>query len=289
MVPLGERNMSEEDIERTQMISVQDVPEEKPQVRKTKTVRRLSSTGRKLIMVLMIAAGAMVAYSGWKIWSGLRAYRKGDAVYENVSAAAYTETKTNEAPAEKKDRVSFAALAEINPDVVGWLKLDGTVIDYPVVQGSDNEYYLSHMFNGDINVVMGSLFLDCEANPQFKDRNTLLFGHHTNNGSMFCVLEEYKKQEFYDAHKQMELQTPDGDYILEPVAGRVMDAKIPFMLKQFANDDEFLNFVNGFVENSTFAADTAVTAADRIITMCTCTDDFQDARYVLICRMVPED
>ena len=88
--------------------------------------------------------------------------------------------------------IDFEALEEINPDVVGWLYIPILDLSYPVVQGTDNEYYLNHIYDGDANF-SGSIMLDCENNPDMTDHNTFIYGHHMKNKTMFGILSNILK------------------------------------------------------------------------------------------------
>ena len=104
------------------------------------------------------------------------------------------EEKAGEAvDAEPVPRVSmdFAPLQERSPNIKGWLFAEGTNVDYPVVQTDNNDYYLTHLYNGEANA-SGALFLDYRNNGLFMDQNTVIYGHHMQNGSMFGSLNLYK-------------------------------------------------------------------------------------------------
>lgn len=271
-------------IEHTQMIRVQeDTPTElnKTPRKTTKKTRKLSKFGVLLFRILLLVAIGVAGFSGWKIYSGLKAYREGDQVYDEL---IYTKAGDTSKEAVEDDSIDFAALKAINPDFCGWLQLEGTKINYPVVQTTDNWYYLEHLFNRDVNH-MGCIFFDYRSNKNLTDRNTAIYGHHTNSGAMFYILEEYKNQSFYDEHKQFTYKTEDATYIFEPFAGCLMDGEEAFMQLEFENDEDFMNFVQPFKDRSTFYTPLMVTPEDQIVTMSTCTDDFKNARYVLLCKV----
>lgn len=130
------------------------------------------------------------------------------------SADAPAEPSTQPAPtheAAEPYQVDFEALARINPDVAAWLILEGTALSYPVVQVQDNEYYLDRLFDGSYNA-SGCLFLDSRCEARFASPNSIVYGHHMKDGSMFAALDGYKEQEFYEAHPSLLLLTPGGDY-----------------------------------------------------------------------------
>ena len=86
-----------------------------------------------------------------------------------------------------------------NPDIVAWIYIEGTKINYPIVQGEDNSYYLKHLFSGEWNG-SGCIFLDSRNDASFADRHSIIYGHHMKNGTMFTDLDKYKKQDFFDEH-----------------------------------------------------------------------------------------
>lgn len=125
--------------------------------------------------------------------------------------------------------IDFAALQEINPDICGWLVIDGTNIDFPIVQGDDNDYYLHHTFDGDENKT-GTLFLDARNNSLKKPEEELsdtsiIYGHYLKSGSMFTELSKFKKQLFYEAHPWGILYTPNACYKINFYATRIIDGK----------------------------------------------------------------
>lgn len=207
--------------------------------------------------------------------------------------ATYTAT---EVPGHNRvvvmDRVHYSAdfgyLQGINPDVKAWLVQDGTVINYPVVQGKDNEYYLDRMFNGKLNKD-GSIFLDSGSSEYFGDANSYIYGHHTKTDSMFSTLAKYKEQTYYDAHPQMVLLTPYGDYAIDLFAARVaaVDDETTWRVKQFSRKADFTAYINELETNSLFQANSASMPewGDQLLVLVTCTNDQHGQRYVVYGRM----
>ena len=181
--------------------------------------------------------------------------------------------------------VDFASLRETNPDITAWIKCEGTVIDYPVVQGSDNAYYLSHLPDGAANK-MGSIFLDYRNSPDFSDKNSVIYGHHMKNGDMFGTLESYKEQAFYDENPFIALHTPDKDYVIELFAGYVVDAAWETLPLNFENEIDFEQYLTEIRQRSKFDSKVVVTLKDHLITLCTCTYDFSNARFILVGKVV---
>ena len=126
-----------------------------------------------------------VVWSGYALWDNSRVYAAADNVQAGLLAFKPQPQEDNS--------LSFGQLRDINPDVCGWLTLDGTAIDYPVVQAEDNAKYLHRLFNGAYNAC-GTLFIDYRNLPEFQDPNTLIYGHHMRNGSMFKSITYYAEQ-----------------------------------------------------------------------------------------------
>ena len=114
--------------------------------------------------------------------------------------------------------IDFGALAAVNGDLAGWLRIEETAVDYPLVQGADNDHYLNHLFDGTANK-SGAIFIDSRNDRNFEDQNTLIYGHHMRDGSMFASLVNYKEQAYYDEYPVMLLFTPGGNYLVEFFAG----------------------------------------------------------------------
>lgn len=217
-----------------------------------------------------------------------------DAAYaHSISAEALevpVETPAPEngtdAQPQMKPLMDFTPLKEINDEIVAWLACEGTVINYPVLQAKDNDYYLNHLYTGESNR-MGSLFVDYRNSGLFTDRNTVIYGHNMKNGAMLGSLSEYKVQDYYDTLPAMTLYTPDGDYTIELFAGTVEDGDYEFVQFDFESDDAFMEYVSAFRSRSTFTSNVVILPADRIVTLCTCSYERNNARYVVMGRLVP--
>ena len=251
-----------------------------------------------LILILLVA---VLGYSLWQIFQVTAEYQGGAEAYESLEQyismpgtfepvrelATTPEGETYYVEAGTQDQedavqcpqVDFEALRQINPDVAGWICIPGTVVNYPVVQGMDNDYYLTHLFDGTRNS-SGCIFLDSAVSPDFMAHNSVLHGHHMRNGSMFASICDYGSQSHYDAHPTAMLLTPGGNYEIRFFSGYVTDVEDDAWDPYFT-DEEFEAWLGQRVAKSAFDAQVTPTAADRIITLSTCTYEFEDARFVL--------
>lgn len=238
---------------------------------------------RKLVTIALICVLAAVAcVSGYKIFQIMSEYRAGEATYDDLkkySATTATEEKKQDAKPQKPT-IDFDKLSEINSDVVAWIKLDDSVIDYPVAQCDDNDYYLKHLFNKQLNS-SGSIFLDCRNSPDFTDRNSVIYGHHMKNGSMFSAITKYKEQSFFDEHPVFKLYTPEASFEIEVFCGYVADVKDSAWNIDFADDADFESWLDEQLQKSLFKSKVKPTANDNIVTLSTCSYEFDNAKFVV--------
>jgi len=188
----------------------------------------------------------------------------------------------------RKSKMDYSYLRTVNEDLVAWITAEGLPIDLPVVQGEDNDYYLTHRFDRQLNR-LGTLFVDMHNKPDFTDKNTVIYGHNMNDGSMFASLVNYKSQEFFNDFPTMDIFTPQGDYTIEIFAGQLADGNDPFIQFDFKDDMDFMTYITYLKVISTFESPVEVSTEDQIITLSTCTEDFNNARYVLYGRLVPKN
>ncbi len=178
-------------------------------------------------------------------------------------------------------QVDFEALWGINSDVVGWIYGPGTKINYPVVQGEDNSYYLTHMFDGRENKC-GSIFMDSLNNTDFSNTNSIIHGHHMKNGSMFASLAQYESQAYYDSHPVLWLVTPEKAYQVEIFTGFVTDTDSEAWQIEFATKKEYKSWLDRMKKEGMFASDVMPGEEDQILTLATCSYKYDDARFVVM-------
>ncbi|MBP9675416.1 MAG: class B sortase [Anaerolineaceae bacterium] len=267
-----------------------------PHTQKRKPAYRAQAIIRGLMLLCligMLAAGVILIRNN-------KEYSQGNAAYDQVRSA-YKSTSEDGEIFEEGDPyaalpnlppiipgsiMDFSPLIEINADTVGWLIAEDTAIDYPLVQASDNVYYLTHLFNKDTNK-LGSLFMDYRNQRDFTDRTTIIYGHNMLDNSMFASLTDYEQQEYFENHPVMRLYTPQGDYSVKLFAGFVESGNSEFIRLTFKDDADFLAYIKQLKSKSTFDSIVEVQAQDRIIALSTCSYNFNNARYVLFGKLVP--
>lgn len=238
---------------------------------------------------------SVLVYSLAQLWDIYNGYRQGVESYDTIAQYAVLEAPesvvetlpkiTEEAVMETMPDISdwpqvdFEELSRINSDVVGWIFLEGTNINYPVVRGQDNEYYLDRLFDGTKND-SGCIFMDVGCAGDFSGKHSILYGHHMKDKSMFAVLPSYKDQNFYEGHSEMLLVTPDAYYRIRFFSGYVADTFANAWGLHF-NDESFGNWLNEVQSRSCFEAKDFPDLEDQIVTLSTCTYDFASAKFVL--------
>lgn len=244
-----------------------------------------------LIIVLLV--GVML-FSAFMIVKTMAQYSKADDIYENLqrefvvpkpesSDSDYTENGA-ETVETAPVVIDFDSLLKRNSDIVGWLYSPDTPINYPVVQGRDNNQYLRADLNGDY-LSSGTLFADYRNAELGEDTNYIVYGHNMKNGTMFGSLVKYKKQSYYDEHPVLYYLTPGGEYKIELYAGLVVKPE-SVIYSPNPTETEVADFIAYAKEHSTFNSDVELTQNDILITLSTCSYEYTDARYIVIGKVV---
>ena len=244
---------------------------------------------RKAIGIAIISlCGLLALGSGFLMVRDLNQYSESAGAYEDIASHVELPEQT-EAPEDDNTEtepagedtsvllptVDFDALRETGPDIIGWLTLPDTAINYPVTQADDNEYYLHHLYDGTYNKT-GCLFADYENQEDFSDRNTIIYGHNMRDGSMFATLNEYDEQSYFDGHPKMYLVTPGGGYIVEIFTAFVAKPSesgsdtFPWRLN-WKDDGAYTTWLSEMAGRSVIETDVTVTSSDKVLTLSTCT------------------
>lgn len=198
---------------------------------------------------------------------------------EDSNETISTESGETQAP-NNDPTIDFDALLSINSDCVGWIHIPDTGVSYPVVQGSDNSHYLKHLFNGKWNSG-GCIFMDCRVNALLSDRHSIIYGHHMKDGTMFSGLTKYKKQQYYNEHPDALFITPVATYRIEFFSGYVAKVSDPAWQIVFESDEVYEAWLKDVDERSWFESPLSPAVTDRILTLSTCSYEFDNARFVL--------
>lgn len=235
--------------------------------------------------VITVCLIGIILVSGYKIGKTMWEYQVAKSAYTNIS-----EKTAKVDPKQFTGVVDWKALKKVNPDVQGWLYQKDTVINYPVVQGTDNDTYLHTRFDKQWSGG-GTLFVDCRMEKDFKGFNSIIYGHHMKDGSMFRSIRGYTKEDgYYDKHKTLELATPHGNYHLVVFSAFITKATDEDTYKMTYDEAEKQAYIDRAWERSELSItkdSVDVTRNDRLVTLSTCAYDYEEARYIVMCKMVP--
>ena len=173
-------------------------------------------------------------------------------------------------------------LKSINSDYKMWIQIENTNINYPVVQGSDNDYYLKHNFRKESNI-SGTVFVE-SANDIDNDKNIILYGHNMRNGTMFNNITNYKEESFFNEDNKINIIMNNTLYEYEVFSVYVKNVSEVNLAIGFANEDEFINYAYNEAEESLYKKDVDFSAGDNLITLVTCSYEFTDARTIVVAR-----
>ena len=235
-----------------------------------------------LILILCIAAilGACALIGCY--WFS---YSQGSQVYENIQELAITPAESPDfsEPAEPEKHpyptIDFEILREENPDVIGWIYIPDTRINYPIVKRlNDNDYYLSHLFDGTVNK-SGSIFLDTRCS--LEDEHILIHGHNMGDGSMFRDLNQFRSRKFLDAHPTFWILTPEKTYEVQILSGSILGLDSPVWQLDFPTAGSKQSWLSDCHDAAYIRTPVQPSTSDQIVTLSTCSYEFDQTRWIL--------
>lgn len=243
-----------------------------------KRVKQKHSVISNIALIIAIIVFLLSAFKLYQIFSE---YKKGENEYEKIQKLAVTK---NEKTPEGADpfRVDFEALKGINPDVIGWIRFDEpSEINYPIVQGEDNEEYLTRTFEAN-DYKLGTLFADVGNKGDFSDRNTFIYGHNMKNKTMFAQLLAYEEQDFYKKNPYFYIYTPDGKVSKYQIfsAGVVKDTSGSYQVA-YESDEAYQAYLDLIRAASAYDTQTEVNVQSQIVSLSTCTNVRDEDRLLV--------
>ncbi len=205
--------------------------------------------------------------------------RKNIKDIQQVSPILDTESDPTKIP-------SIEYLKEINKDIIGWINIPGTNIDYPILQCSNNDYYLQYSYNEKWNDA-GSIFLDCENDDDFTDQNSVIYGHARYDGSMFAQVLYYKKQSQYNKAPFITIVLEGKVYYYQIFSANIVEAVYNYRESDYG--DDFMDFIRTMRKSSMIKSSAKVNADSRIITLSTCTNVIENGRLALLAVLLNPD
>ncbi len=227
-------------------------------------------------VMLVVASAQYIAY----VAENMRSERLAAELLEIAMTAQTAQPKdgqTEYAPIT----LDFDTLRAKNPDIIAWVYCPDTEVNYPVVQSSDNKYYLRRGVDGSSRTA-GSIFADFRNAADLSDENNILYGHNMKDGSMFAAITRYAEQSYYDDHPVWYILTPEKDYKVTLFAGFVTDTSSPVYATARRTTADGTPVMEQAWADSNFRGGAPPAEGEHTVTFSTCSYAFTNARYVLI-------
>ncbi len=243
----------------------------------------------KIISTALIVVGvALLLVAGGLFIKAQLGYQEAQSTYSDLEQYAVKSSDGDNVPT-----VDFDALAAINPDIVGWIYIPGTVINYPVVQTSNNTTYLSKLFDLKGNG-SGTIFMDMDnTSPGMVDQQTTIYGHHMNDGSMFKAIDGTLSQDEFDKIGKVYYITRDTTYVLEPMfTAQVQDTYLNARTPNFTEGETTLqSYLEDMLSQAKASSSTAsedIKSVDKVLTLVTCAGEIipRTTRAAMVCKVV---
>ena len=241
-----------------------------------KTIRNIFALCDKLLgLFTTLIAAAILLFSGYVLYDN---FYKSSTAFLSVDLQQYK-------PTLKETKLGFSDILALNPDTVAWLTIDGTNIDYPVLQGKNDLEYI----NKDIykkSSLTGSLYLRTQNKADFSDNYNLIYGHHMDNGAMFGDIGKYIEPSFFDAHRNGILMSPGQNFGIKVFAAMKTDAYNDLIYFNDINSAQKQKEILEYIEkNSVIFKDD--TLRDKIIAFSTCMDSQTNGRAIVFASLTP--
>ena len=243
---------------------------------KNKKKKKGSLIGRILWWVVLLISLGVFAYAAYQLLSIQLEYKAGVDEYDDLkqfaAPAVIGSDVDDEVDADPGPQIDFAALKEVNEDVVGWIYVEALEdINYPIVQGKDNDYYLHRTFKQTYNFA-GSIFLESTNKSDFSDPHNIVFGHNMKNGSMFGNLKDFRDPEVFARSRYFWICTPKKNYKYEIFSVQEVLSGGDAYLLFSAPGAEMINYGEKMQSQSEVEApEVNFTMDSRIATLSTCT------------------
>jgi sortase B len=198
---------------------------------------------------------------------------------------------------ENKDdeiRTQIEQLANVNSDIKGWIRIENTLVNYPVVQTDDNSFYLEHDAAKNKNRY-GTIFIDeinNVSNPEkLQGQNIILYGHHMKNGdkSMFGSLEKFREAEFFNANDSIKFNLFPKSYNFQVFGVYLVNQDFDYRNTRLGTEQDIKNLLNRLKNEHIQFREVTLTPNDTILTLSTCAYDFEDARLVVMAKLIDAD
>lgn len=249
-----------------------------------------------VIVILTLSCLGGITFGVYGLVMADKEYEKSESEYTALSDAYVVREETseivvvNEETGEEEIRrtppytIDFTSLKEINEDVCGWIVIEGTVVNYPILYSHDNKDYLRTTMEGTW-ATAGSIFMDCSNEMDFTSINTVLYGHNMKDGSMFKVISYYKDETYYQEHPYIFICTEDRQVRYGVISAHYTTVGSDSYKKTFT-EDGYAEWLFNEKELSLYATDCGISEDKPVITLSTCVRSNSSQRFVLVLQEV---
>ena len=238
-----------------------------------RTIKAISEVVNFTVLLVIVL---LLAYAGYSLWDSKQIYQAA----EKSNYAVYKPTVENEGK-------TFKELQLINDEVIAWLSVYGTNIDYPVTQGEDNQKYININAEGQYSL-SGALFLDSNNRKDFMDFNSIVYGHHMEKKAMFGEIGNFVDKNMFDTHRYGNLYAGGRDYGIEFFAFLHADAYDSKIFSPNVEGEARKEYLDGLFEKAIHKRAVKVTADDRIVLLSTCSSSSTNGRDILLGKITDE-
>lgn len=244
--------------------------------------------GNVLSNILIAVGVALLLVAGGLFVKAQIGYKKANDYYNGIAEMAVKDSSGEDGIPQ----IDFNALKKESDDIVGWIYVPGTRINYVVAQGETNNTYLRHLPNGEYSE-NGTIFMDMDGTaPGMVDQQTTLYGHHMNDGAMFEPIDASMDQKVFDTFKKVYYITPEMTYVLKPMfTMQVQDDYVDARRTNFDSEKAFTQYLQASLAQAKASAKDAaaeVEKADKVLTLVTCAGQIipRTTRAGMVCRVV---
>lgn len=220
--------------------------------------------------IIYLLLFSLLIFSGFKIFMWYIDNKNNKKITAQISEAVVIQENK---PEEEKYNIDFEKLKEQNENVIAWIKVEDTDIEYPIVQTKDNEYYLTHSFDKSQNDA-GWIFADYRNKFDGTDKNIVIYGHNRKDGSMFSTLHNFLDEDWLNSDRKVKIVfiTEDETEIYEVFSVYEIKKENYYINTSFQNDNQFKNFLDTIQKRSKKDFNIEVSKEDTILTLSTCSD-----------------
>lgn len=207
--------------------------------------------------------------SGYSITISIKEYNDSKKIYQEIR--------------NKKENVD---LYSINNDYIGWINIENTTIDYPIVKGYNNKFYLSRDFNKQY-LKTGSIFMDYR-NEGFKDKNVVIYGHNMKDKSMFGSLDKFKDLYYLRKNKYISITSKEGESFIYEIFGIYVTSEddAECISINFNKEEDFCKYIESILNKSIYNLNMNIKSTDKILTLATCSYEFSNARLIIHAKLI---